>query len=81
MLAGRCKDMILRGAENIYPGLYEPSLHVPGVAWPSWSGVPAADGDERLGAVIELDAGADRDQVTAALAAPLASMGSPAART
>ena len=23
--------MILRGAENIYPGLYEPALHVPGV--------------------------------------------------
>src|SRR5262249_22908641 len=31
VLAGRCKDMILRDAENIYPGLYEPSLHVPGV--------------------------------------------------
>ncbi|WP_198141705.1 class I adenylate-forming enzyme family protein, partial [Micromonospora sp. ATCC 39149] len=31
VLAGRSKDMILRGAENIYPGLYEPALHVPGV--------------------------------------------------
>ena len=31
VLGGRCKDMILRGAENIYPGLYEPALHVPGV--------------------------------------------------
>jgi olefin beta-lactone synthetase len=69
VLAGRCKDMILRAAQNIYPGLYEPALHVPGVSLAVLAGVPAADGDERLGAVIELDPGAGRDQVLAALRA------------
>jgi acyl-CoA synthetase (AMP-forming)/AMP-acid ligase II len=41
VLGGRCKDMILRGAENIYPGLYEPALHVPGVELAVIVGVPA----------------------------------------
>ena len=67
VLAGRCKDMILREAQNIYPGLYEPALHVRGVSLAVLVGVPAADGDERLGAVVELGPGADRDQVLAAL--------------
>src|SRR5262249_51326890 len=51
VLAGRMKDMILRRAENIYPGLYEPALHVPGVELAVLVGVPAGDGDERLVAV------------------------------
>ena len=75
VLAGRCKDMILRGAQNIYPGLYEPALHVRGVSLAVLVGVPAADGDERLGAVVELDPGADRDQVLAALRARFDRMG------
>ena len=75
VLAGRCKDMILREAQNIYPGLYEPALHVPGVSLAMLVGVPAPDGDERLGAVIELDPGADRDQVLAALRARSDRMG------
>jgi acyl-CoA synthetase (AMP-forming)/AMP-acid ligase II len=75
VLAGRCKDMILRGAYNIYPGLYEPALHVPGVSLAVLVGGPAPDGDERLGAVVELDPGADRDQVLAALRAQSGRMG------
>jgi acyl-CoA synthetase (AMP-forming)/AMP-acid ligase II len=75
VLAGRCKDMILRGAENIYPGLYEPALHVRGVSLAVLVGVPAPDGDERLGAVVELDPGADRDEVLAALRAQSGRMG------
>lgn len=75
VLAGRCKDMILRAAQNIYPGLYEPALHVRGVSLAVLVGVPAPDGDERLGAVVELDPGADRDQVNTALRAQLARMG------
>ena len=67
--------MILREAQNIYPGLYEPALHVPGVSLAVLVGVPAPDGDERLGAVIELDPGADRDQVLAALRARSERMG------
>ncbi|SDT60336.1 AMP-binding protein [Actinoplanes derwentensis] len=76
VLAGRCKDMILRGAENIYPGLYEPALHVPGVALAVLVGVPAGDGDEQVVAVVETAPGADRATVEAALREPLRRMGS-----
>jgi acyl-CoA synthetase (AMP-forming)/AMP-acid ligase II len=75
VLAGRRKDMILRHAENIYPGLYEPALHVPGVSLALLVGVPADDGDERLVAVVETQPGADRNRVRAALTAPLERMG------
>lgn len=75
VLAGRCKDMILRHADNIYPGLYEPALHVPGVNLAVLVGVPAGDGDERLVAVVEPTPGAAVDAVRAALAGPLARMG------
>jgi acyl-CoA synthetase (AMP-forming)/AMP-acid ligase II len=75
VLAGRCKDMIVRGAQNIYPGLYEPALHVRGVSLAVLVGVPAPDGDERLGAVVELDPGADPDRVLAALRAQFGRMG------
>ena len=47
VMHGRAKDMVLRRAENIYPGLYEPSLHVPGVRLAVLVGVPSADGDEQ----------------------------------
>ncbi|MEU4691431.1 class I adenylate-forming enzyme family protein [Actinoplanes sp. NPDC023714] len=75
VLAGRAKDMILRRAENIYPGLYEPSLHVPGVSLAVLVGVPAGDGDEQLVALIETAPGADRERVRAALRDPLQRMG------
>jgi acyl-CoA synthetase (AMP-forming)/AMP-acid ligase II len=75
VLAGRCKDMIVREAQNIYPGLYEPALHVRGVSLAVLVGVPAPDGDERLGAVIELEPGASRHQVVAALRAEFKRMG------
>ncbi|MFF9347087.1 AMP-binding protein [Streptomyces sp. NPDC014734] len=75
VLEGRCKDMVLRGAENVYPGLYEPGLHVPGVELALLVGVPAADGDERLVAVVQPAPGTDRARLRAALAAPLSRMG------
>jgi acyl-CoA synthetase (AMP-forming)/AMP-acid ligase II len=75
VLGGRLKDMILRRAENIYPGLYEPALHVPGVELALLVGVPAGDGDERVVAVIQPAAGADETRVRAALRDPLARMG------
>jgi acyl-CoA synthetase (AMP-forming)/AMP-acid ligase II len=75
VLAGRAKDMILRGAENIYPGLYEPSLHIPGVALAVLVGVPAADGDERLVALVETEPGVERGRVEAALRPAFARMG------
>lgn len=75
VLAGRCKDMVLRAAENIYPGLYEPALHVPGVALAVLVGVPAADGDEQLVALVQPEAGADPTRLRAALRPVLDRMG------
>ncbi|SNY60427.1 AMP-binding protein [Paractinoplanes atraurantiacus] len=76
VLGGRAKDMILRRAENIYPGLYEPSLHIAGVELALLVGVPAGDGDEQVVAVVQTSAGADQRSVRAALRDPLARMGS-----
>ncbi|MEU4428507.1 class I adenylate-forming enzyme family protein [Actinoplanes sp. NPDC024001] len=75
VLGGRCKDMILRRAENIYPGLYEPALHVPGVALAVLVGVPAGDGDEEVVALVQTVPGADEPAVRAALRVPLQRMG------
>ncbi|MFF9572093.1 class I adenylate-forming enzyme family protein [Streptomyces sp. NPDC014685] len=75
VLEGRRKDMVLQRAENIYPGLYEPALHVPGVELALLVGVPAGDGDERLVAVVQPGPGADRVALRAALAKPLERMG------
>jgi acyl-CoA synthetase (AMP-forming)/AMP-acid ligase II len=76
VLAGRCKDMVLRGAENLYPGLYEPALHVPGVDLAVLVGVPAGDGDERLVLLVEPQRDSAEREVRAALRAPLGRMGS-----
>jgi len=76
VLAGRCKDMVLRRAENIYPGLYEPALHLPDVELAVLVGVPAGDGDERLVALVQPLPGADRRRLRTALETPLARMGS-----
>lgn len=76
VLGGRLKDMILRNAENIYPGLYEPALHVLGVELAVIVGVPAGDGDEQVVAVVQPAAGATPADVRAALREPLARMGS-----
>ncbi|WP_250033469.1 AMP-binding protein [Paractinoplanes maris] len=76
VLGGRAKDMILRGAENIYPGLYEPALHVPGVELALLVGVPAGDGDERVVAVVQPAPGTAPDELREVLREPLARMGS-----
>jgi olefin beta-lactone synthetase len=75
VLAGRSKDMILREAENIYPGLYEPALHVPGVSLAVMVGLPADDGDELVAALVELDRGANLRAVRIALEAAFDRMG------
>ena len=75
-LAGRCKDMVLRRAENIYPGLYEPALHLPGVELAVLVGVPDGDGDERLVALVQPRSGADHGRLRTALEEQLARMGS-----
>jgi len=76
VLGGRLKDMVLRRAENIYPGLYEPALHVAGVDLAVLVGVPVGDGDEALVALVQPAPGASRPAVTAALAPVLERMGS-----
>lgn len=75
VLEGRSKDMVLRRAENIYPGLYEPALHVPGVELAVLVGIPAGDGDERLVAVVQPRRGADEHALRAALDEPVRRMG------
>jgi acyl-CoA synthetase (AMP-forming)/AMP-acid ligase II len=75
VLGGRQKDMILRRAENIYPGLYEPMLHVPGVELALLVGVPAGDGDERVVAVVQTAPGASVRQVRSSLRTPLSRLG------
>ncbi|WP_206447255.1 class I adenylate-forming enzyme family protein [Agrococcus sp. KRD186] len=48
-LLGRKKDMLLRGTQNIYVGLYEPVIaSLPGVADAAMVGVPDAIGDDRV---------------------------------
>jgi olefin beta-lactone synthetase len=74
VLGGRLKDMILRRAENIYPGLYEPALHVPGVELALLVGVPAGDGDEKVVAVVQPSTGAAEPAIRAALRDPLSRM-------
>ncbi|MEV6399490.1 class I adenylate-forming enzyme family protein, partial [Streptomyces sp. NPDC051907] len=76
VLAGRCKDMVLRRAENIYPGLYEPALQLPGVELAVLVGVPAGDGDEQLVAVVQPQPGRSEGQLRTALAEPLRRLGS-----
>ncbi|MFB7472498.1 AMP-binding protein [Kitasatospora sp. NPDC056184] len=76
VLAGRLKDMVLRRAENIYPGLYEPTLHLPGVELAVLVGVPDGQGDERLVALVQPSPGTDPRRLRGALAGPLERMGS-----
>ncbi|MFB9311673.1 AMP-binding protein [Nocardioides plantarum] len=75
VLHGRLKDMVLRGAENIYPGLHEPSLQVPGVAQALLVGVPGHDLDERLVLVVEPEPGVTEADVRRLLRAPVAALG------
>ena len=75
VMQGRLKDMILRAAENIYPGLYEPALHVQGVASALLLGVPDLDGDEEVVLLIECEEGIAQSVVERRLRAPLDAMG------
>jgi len=61
VLLGRKKDMIIRGHDNIYPGLYEPTLAaVPGVRRCSLVGVyREVAADEEVVLVVEAEPGVD----------------------
>jgi acyl-CoA synthetase (AMP-forming)/AMP-acid ligase II len=64
-LLGRTRDMIIRGAHNIYPALYEPAFErVPGVRRCAMIGIPDVTGtDERVVVVVEPTEGSDAEQV------------------
>ena len=58
VLLGRSKEMIIRDAFNIYPGLYEDTIsRIPGIAACAMVGVPNAEsGEERVILFVEPDA-------------------------
>ena len=68
VLAGRSKDMFIRGSTNVYPGLYEPVIAgLPGIAEAAIVGVPDDVGDDRLVLVIVPDDGYDEAALRRAL--------------
>jgi acyl-CoA synthetase (AMP-forming)/AMP-acid ligase II len=67
VLAGRSKDMFIRGTTNVYPGLYEPVIvGLPGVRAAALVGIPNEIGDDELVLALVLD-GTTVEVVTAAL--------------
>ena len=68
VLAGRSKDMFIRGTTNVYPGLYEPVIAgLPGVRAAALAGIPNEIGDDELVLAVVLDATGSVDAVRAAL--------------
>jgi acyl-CoA synthetase (AMP-forming)/AMP-acid ligase II len=75
VLTGRCKDMIIRGRYNIYPGLYEPTiLRIPGVRDCALVGIrDTANEDERVVLVVDPEAGENVTDMPQRVAARLRS--------
>jgi acyl-CoA synthetase (AMP-forming)/AMP-acid ligase II len=68
VLAGRSKDMFIRGSTNVYPGLYEPVIAgLPGIAEAALVGIPNAIGDDALVLVVVPGKGFDEAVVRRAL--------------
>ena len=68
VLAGRSKDMFIRGTTNVYPGLYEPVIAgLPGVAEAALVGIPNTIGDDVIVLVIVPGKGFDEASVRRAL--------------
>ena len=62
-VVGRLKEMIIRSGFNVYPGEVEAVLlRFPGVRHAAVLGVPAADGNESVVAVLELEPGTVIDE-------------------
>ena len=75
VLEGRFKDMILRDAHNIYPGLYEPALQIPGIDLAVLIGIPAAEGNEQVALVVQPRSGVSSADIRRGLEIPLGRMG------
>ena len=69
IMTGRKKDMILRRNQNIYPGLYEPTIHkIPGVKAAAMIGVyNEKKFDEEVFVVVEGESDMDESSVRKAL--------------
>ncbi|MDF0542926.1 class I adenylate-forming enzyme family protein [Sphingobium sp. H39-3-25] len=77
-ITGRCKDMIIRGGENIAPAAVERALmNVPGVVEAVVFGVPHADLGEEVMAVVVSDRDLSVDDIRAVLRTSLASFAVP----
>ncbi|CAN5608682.1 class I adenylate-forming enzyme family protein [soil metagenome] len=68
VLAGRSKDMFIRGTTNVYPGLYEPVIAgIPGVEQAAIVGLPDSIGDDSIVLAVVLSKGGTVEQVRRAL--------------
>ena len=77
-ITGRCKDMIIRGGENIAPAAVERALTViPGVAEAAVFGVPHPDLGEEVMAVVVVEGDRTAEQLKAQLRTTLASFAVP----
>ena len=77
-ITGRCKDLIIRGGENIAPAAVEQALlSVPGVLEAAVFGVAHADLGEEVAAVVVTDAAAVPDVIKERLRSSIASFSVP----
>ncbi|RDD95222.1 AMP-dependent synthetase [Acidovorax sp. BoFeN1] len=77
-ITGRCKDMIIRGGENIAPAAIERALmSIPGVAETVVFGVPHRDLGEEVMAVVVTDAELTQQQLQEQLRGQIASFAVP----
>lgn len=68
ILAGRSKDMFIRGTTNVYPGLYEPIIaSLPGVREAAMVGIANVIGDDEIVLVLVLADPSRRIEVERAL--------------
>ena len=77
-ITGRCKDMIIRGGENIAPAAVEQALNaLPGVVEAAVFGLPHADLGEEVMAVVVTDGDVTAEQLKADLKGKLSSFAVP----
>lgn len=77
-ITGRCKDMIIRGGENIAPAAVERALMtIPGVTEAVVFGVPHADLGEEVMAVVVVDSDASASELQEQLRTKVASFSVP----
>jgi acyl-CoA synthetase (AMP-forming)/AMP-acid ligase II len=77
-ITGRCKDVIIRGGENIAPAMVERALlALPGVAEAAVVGVPHADLGEEVMAVVVVEDERTAEQLGAQLRGTIASFAVP----